>query len=110
MGASDEVFVSSLSTGNWESDPETGCLTHVLCSSGRVEAGLARFDTVQGPLTYTLPERETLLVLEGSSRIEIAGGRTLEMKEGDMVSLPKGTTATWHLTTPYREFFVFGAQ
>jgi len=75
-----------------------------------VEAGLARFDNVEGSLTYTLPERETLLVLEGNSRIEIADGRTLEMKQGDMVSLPKGTTATWHLTTPYREFFVFGAE
>jgi uncharacterized cupin superfamily protein len=57
---------------------------------------------------WTLPERETILVLEGTARIEIAGGPTLELLVGDMASLPKGATTTWHLTVPYKELWFFG--
>jgi uncharacterized cupin superfamily protein len=104
------IFVSRVSTSDWEQDPDIGGLMHVLCSVGRVEAGLSRFDEVDGPVTYTLPERETLLILEGRARIEIADASSLELQPGDMASLPKGAITTWHLTTPYREFWVFGAE
>src|SRR5262249_26705524 len=58
------------------------------------------------PVRWTIPERETLLVLEGEARIEIAGGPTLELKRGDIASLPAGSETTWHLTTPFKEFWV----
>ena len=54
----------------------------------------------------TLEERETALVLEGAATIEIEGGPTLEVKEGDLFSIPEGASTTWHLTKPFREFWV----
>ena len=103
------VFVSNLSTDQWEPDPEVGGELHVLCSGGDVEAGLSRYSNAPPePVTYTLPKRETLLVLEGKATIEILGGPTLELKAGDMASLPKGAHTTWHIAAPYREFWVLG--
>jgi uncharacterized cupin superfamily protein len=57
---------------------------------------------------YTLPKREALIVLEGTATIEILDGPTLDLKAGDMASLPKGAKATWHIAAPYREFWIFG--
>jgi uncharacterized cupin superfamily protein len=53
-----------------------------------------------------LPGRETLLILEGAARIEIEEGPVLELTAGDIASLPAGARTTWHLTTPFREFWV----
>jgi uncharacterized cupin superfamily protein len=101
------VFVSNLSTSSWEPDPEVGGEMHVLCSGAGVEAGLTRFVEGSDPLVrWTLPGRETILVLEGAARIEIAGGPTLELTVGDIASMPAGAETTWHLTLPYREFWV----
>jgi uncharacterized cupin superfamily protein len=101
------VFVSNLSTEVWEKDPEVGGETHYLCAGAGVDAGLTRFDEASvSRVQWTLPGRETILVLEGEARIEIAGGPTLELKAGDMASMPTGAETTWHLTLPYREFWV----
>ena len=45
-------------------------------------------------------------MLEGAVRIEIEGGPTLELKPGDMASLPKGAVTRWHLTLPFKEMWV----
>jgi uncharacterized cupin superfamily protein len=101
------VFVSKISTDAWEPDPEVGGEMHVLCSSNGVEAGLSRFAAGSDPVVrWTLPGRETVLVLEGAARIEVAGGPTLDLKVGDMASLPRGAQTIWHLTLPFREFWV----
>jgi ethanolamine utilization protein EutQ (cupin superfamily) len=103
-------FVSSLTTDAWEPDLEVGGEMHVLCSGVGIEAGLSRFGEDSDPVVvWTLPDRETLLVLEGKARIEVKGGPTLELKAGDMASLPKGAQTTWHLTLPFREFWVLGS-
>lgn len=104
------VFVSNVSTSDWEPDPDVGGLMHVLCTVGHVQAGLSRFDDVVGPVTWTLPERETFLVLEGAAHIDVEGAPSLDLQPGDFASLPKGALTTWHLTTPFREFWVFGAE
>jgi hypothetical protein len=69
---------------------------------------MSRFVDVADLESWTLPERETILVLEGAARIEISGGPTLELKVGDMASLPKGAKTVWHLTLPYKEVWFFG--
>ena len=104
------VFVSKVSTEEWEPDPEVGGEVHMLCEGVEVDAGLSRFRGVNGQqvVRYTPPAREVLLVLEGEVRIEIASGPTLELKPGDIASLPKGAETTWHLTTPFKEFWVLG--
>jgi uncharacterized cupin superfamily protein len=102
------VYVSNLSTEDWRSDPEVGGEMHVLVEGDGAYVGLSRFRDTTDPEPWTVPERETLLVLEGAARIEIAGGPTLELKVGDMASLPKGAATTWHLTLPYKEIWFFG--
>jgi uncharacterized cupin superfamily protein len=100
------VFVSTSSAEAWESDPEVGGELHVLCDGDGVQSGLSRFTEVTEPVTWTLPGRETLLVLEGAARIEIEDGPVLELTAGDIASLPAGARTTWHLTTPFKEFWV----
>jgi uncharacterized cupin superfamily protein len=99
------IFVSSVSTDVWEPDPEVGGEMHVVCDVGH-EAGLSRFTEDTGPVCWTLPARETVLVLEGEARLEIADGPTLELKSGDIVSLPEGARTTWHVSRPFTEFWV----
>jgi uncharacterized cupin superfamily protein len=110
MTGSPGVFVSNLSTSDWEPDPDVPGLMHVLCSTGGVEAGLTRVDQVDGPIQWTPPTREVLLVLEGRARIELPGAPALDLGPGDMASLPKGAVTTWYLTTPFREFWVLAGE
>ena len=107
MEVAEGVFVSNVSPEEWEPDTDPAGEMHILCSGVEVYAGLSRFPLDWNePVRWTLPARETLLVLQGEARIEIAGGPTLELKCGDMASLPKGADTTWHLTTPFKEFWV----
>src|SRR5215469_15415981 len=100
------VFVSSVSASTWEPDPEVGGEMHVLCSADGVESGLSRFTYATDPVRWTLPGRETIVILEGAARIQIDDGPVLELAAGDIASLPAGARTTWHLTTPFREFWV----
>ena len=100
------LFASSDAVHAWEPDPEVGGEMAVLCSVEEVEAGMSRFTDVAEPIIWALPARETLVVLEGEARIEIEGASTITLKAGDMASLPAGARTTWHLTTPFREFWV----
>lgn len=103
------VFVSKISTDEWEPDPDVpGSEMHELVHDGNIWAGLTRFTTVDGPSTWTPPQRETIHVLEGRTRIEIAGGPTLDLGPGDIASLPAGIETVWHVTAPFKEFWVFG--
>jgi uncharacterized cupin superfamily protein len=104
------VFISSTSVEEWERDNDPPGEVHTLCSSDGLEAGLWR--SVPGvtpePVRWTLPGREVIHVLEGEARIEIDGGPTLELKSGDIASLPEGAVTTWHLKPPFKEFWVLG--
>jgi len=100
------VFVSNVQPDEWQPDPEVGGEMHVLCEGVGVEAGLSRFKDASDPIRWTLPERETIMILEGEARIEIAGGPTLELQPGDIASLPANAATTWHLVQPFREFWV----
>jgi uncharacterized cupin superfamily protein len=48
--------------------------------------------------------------LQGSVRIEIAGGDTLELGVGDLLSLPPGVATTWHVTAPFEEMWVLASD
>jgi len=107
MGSASEVFVSSTATEEWEADPEVGGDVHVLCSGVGVEAGMSRMrGPLSEPIHYSPPGRETLLVLEGAARIEIEDGPTLDLTVGSIASIPAGAKTTWHVTTPFKEFWV----
>lgn len=83
---------------------------HVLVDAPDSYAGMTRYLEDPGPVKWTLPVRETLIVLEGTARIEIEGGPTLELGPGDMASLPGGAHTIWHVTVPYREVWFFPTQ
>jgi quercetin dioxygenase-like cupin family protein len=104
------VFVSNVGTDEWREDPEIGggAEEHVLFESDGLRAGMSRFseDADSTPPVWTLPQTQVLLVLEGEARIEIEGGPELNLKAGDMASLPKGAATTWHLTLPFKELWV----
>jgi uncharacterized cupin superfamily protein len=104
------VFVTSTSTEDWRPDPEVGggAEEHVLFDDGAMRAGLTRFATDADPTPppWTLAQTEVLLVLEGTARIEIEGGPTLDLKPGDLATLPKGAVTRWQLTLPFKEVWV----
>jgi uncharacterized cupin superfamily protein len=104
----DDLFVSSVNPGHWEPDPDVpGSEMHELVRADGMWAGLTRFRTVDGPSRWTPPQRETIHVLEGEVTIEIAGGPTIHLVPGDLASLPAGRETTWHITAPFKEFWVF---
>jgi uncharacterized cupin superfamily protein len=102
------VFVSNVATDEWKRDPEVGGEMHVLVEVEGAYAGMSRFTDADVVGPWTLPTRETVLVLEGAARVEIQDGPTLDLRVGDMASLPRGATTTWHLTLPFKEVWFFG--
>ena len=105
------VFVTQTSTDEWQSDPDVpGSQMHELVHADGLWAGFTRFTEVDGPVTWTPEQREIALILEGSVRIELVGGDSLELGVGDMFSLPPGGETTWHITTPFREMWVLASD
>jgi uncharacterized cupin superfamily protein len=103
------VFVSNTDTDDWEPDPEVGGDLHVLCADVGVDAGMSRFlEPPAGPVTYTPPSRETIVVLTGHARVEVAGGPTVELTPGVLASLPGGVECTWHIDPGFQEVWVIG--
>jgi len=101
------TYVSNTSTDDWASDPDVpGTEMHELLHEGGVWAGLTRILDVDGPISWTPPQRETIHVLEGAVRIETAGNVVLDLGPGDIASLPGGVPTTWHVTVPFKEFWV----
>ncbi len=101
------VFLSSTSTDDWQPDPEVGGEMHIVVQREDAFVGMTRYRDAPDGIPWTLPERETVLILEGAARIEIDGGPTLDLKVGDIASIPKGATTTWHVSAPFRELWFF---
>jgi uncharacterized cupin superfamily protein len=105
-----DVFVSRASTDEWALDPDVpGSQMHELVHADGVWAGLTRFTSMDGPLTWTPEHREVALILEGSVRVQIADGAPLDLGVGDLFSLPPGVETTWHITTPFKEMWVLAS-
>ncbi|HEY7195616.1 MAG TPA: cupin domain-containing protein [Gaiellaceae bacterium] len=99
------VYVSRVDSDDFEPDEEAGGFSHMLFEGG----GLWRPDPdTTGPYAdLELPARETIVVLEGSVKVEIEGGPTLDLGVGDMASMPKGAITTWHPSADFREVWVY---
>jgi quercetin dioxygenase-like cupin family protein len=103
------VFISRVTTEDFEPDPDVpGTEQHVLYAGAELSAGMSRIPADGDPITWTLPQREVLLVLEGTARIQIKDGPTLNLRAGDMATLPAGLQTTWHVSAPFKEFWVLG--
>ncbi len=77
------VFVSEASTDAWEPDPDVpGTQMHELVHADGVWAGLTRYTgytDADGPVPWAPDHREVAVILEGSVRIEIVDGGTLDL-------------------------------
>ena len=90
----------------WQPDPELpGSDAAELVRADGVWAGLTRYATVDGPVTWTPERREVAFILEGSARIE-AAGQTVDVAPGDLFSLDPGVETTWHITAPFKEVWI----
>jgi uncharacterized cupin superfamily protein len=103
------VFVTRVDADEWEHDEETGGLVHMLFDDGAASGGLWKLGPETGPVVsgLELPARETIVVLQGSARIEIQDGPTLELGPGDMATMPKGAVTTWHVSEDFKEIWLY---
>jgi uncharacterized cupin superfamily protein len=103
------VFVSRVETDDFDADDEIGGFTHTLFEDGETMAGIWKpgSDVDSWPKTEQLHARETIVVLDGSVRIEIEGGPTLDLRVGDMTSMPKDTITTWHPSADFKEIWLY---
>lgn len=102
------VYLTRTDREVWEHDPENGGLLHLLYEEGDQAAGLWKPAPEQTSAEgLVLPARETIVVLEGTVRIEVQGGPTLDLKPGDMASMPKGATTTWHPSPDFKEVWLY---
>jgi len=101
------LFVSTTTTDAWVPDPDVpGSEMHELVHADGIWAGLTRIGAVDGPQPWTPDQRETILVLEGRVRIEVDGEPVADLGPGDMASLPAHVATVWHVTAPFKEFWV----
>ena len=107
----DKYVKSSISTESYEpfmlGDKQAGEV-HWLTqtnSDGQVSySGLWRCEPMS--FDYEFPGDEILHVLQGSLQIEIAGGDTVTVQEGDIVAFDKGLKSVWTVQIPFKKFFV----
>jgi uncharacterized cupin superfamily protein len=101
------VFITRTSTDDWSSDPEVpGTEMHELVHADGVHAGLSRYTSASGPITWTPERREVALILEGSVRIEFGDGTDVSLGVGDLFTVPPGLETTWHISPPFKEIWV----
>ncbi|GAA3889351.1 hypothetical protein GCM10022381_34080 [Leifsonia kafniensis] len=60
-----------------------------------------------GPVEVVIHADETVHILEGRVRIEVADGPTHELTAGDVASFNAGTRTVWNIIEPTVEFFVY---
>jgi uncharacterized cupin superfamily protein len=103
------VYVSRVDSDDFEPDDEVGGFMHMLFEDGEAMAGLWKPEP-EVRREYEVdeaPARETIVVLAGSARIEIRGGPTLDLRVGDMASLPQGAATTWYPSPDFKKIWVY---
>jgi uncharacterized cupin superfamily protein len=103
ISSSDFVPISPTEGGWIPVEGDADARLHTLCKTDRVWSGVV---TLQ-PCTFEYPceHAGAIQLLEGSAIIT-AEGRTWEAGAGDVVYLQPGTTSTWVVREPMREFFI----
>ncbi len=103
------VYVSRVDSEEFEADDEIGGFTHMLFEDGETMAGIWKpgSDVDGWPKTEQLHARETIVVLEGSVRIEIQDGPNLDLGVGDLASMPKNAITTWDPSPDFKEIWIY---
>ncbi len=74
---------------------------------GSQAAGVFRCDP--SVFRYAWDADETIHVLEGSVRIEVDGGDSIDLGPGGLASFSAGDTGVWNVLAPFCEVFVLSA-
>ena len=103
------VYVSRVDSDEFEPDDEVGGFVHTLFEDGERAAGLWKIGSGVGRAGkgHETPARETIVVLEGSVRIDMQDGPTLDLSQGDMASMPKGAVTSWHPSPDFKEVWFY---
>ena len=111
MAVTKVVYQSNLDADSYEpflvdgkQQGEVHWLRDTAAGDGVLMTGLWRSEP--GSFPYTFESDETFLLLKGSVSIEIEGGDTVDLKEGDLLSFAAGSKATWNIHEPSKKFFV----
>jgi uncharacterized cupin superfamily protein len=75
--------------------------------NGSQAVGIYRGDPAS--FRYSWETDETVHVLEGSVRVELEDGDTVELGVGDIASFTAGGRGVWHILEPFCEVFVLSA-
>jgi uncharacterized cupin superfamily protein len=101
------ISVSRGASDGFEPDDEVGGLVQMLFEDGVAMAGRWKPDPgVRSYAGLVLPARETIVVLAGSTRIEVESGPTLDLGVGDVASMPKGAVTAWYPSPDFVKFWV----
>jgi uncharacterized cupin superfamily protein len=90
--------------GGWEPiEGNADARVHTFCETEQVWAGVA----VVQPCTFRYHHHHpsSIQLLEGEATVR-AEGHTFHLRAGEVVFFLRGTTATWEVKSPIREFFV----
>jgi uncharacterized cupin superfamily protein len=102
-----DVHVMRTDSESWVPDDEDGGQVQLHYEDGDTAAGLWQPGDDFATAENLLPARETIVVLQGTVRIEIHGGPTLELGAGDVASMPRGARTHWHPSTDFKEVWLY---
>ena len=102
------TYLSRAAARGWDADNDVGGWAHMLFDLDRDKAGLWKAEPGErrAAVAVEIPARETILVLEGSVHVTIDGGEPIELRVGDMLSIPPRSLVGWH---PSPDCLVFWA-
>jgi len=108
-------FASTVDASEFESfdlpdedilDGRPNARIHWLRPEGHGSQVAGVFRSEPAAFRYTWATDETIHVVEGSVRIEVDGGDTVELSVGGIASFTAGDRGVWHVLEPFCEFFV----
>ena len=101
------VFVSRVDSDDFAPDADVGGYTMLLTTGGDEVAGMWKPETGHTYAGHVLPARETIVVVSGTVRIDVDAGPTLDLRAGDIASMPAGAVTTWYPSPDFREVWVY---
>ena len=118
LSAMSRVFTSRVESSEVESfgfpdedvlEGEPNARVHWLRPEGHGSQLAGVFRCEPAVFRYTWEADETIHVLEGSVRIEVDGGPSVELTVGGIASCSGGDHGIWHVLEPFCELFVLTA-
>jgi hypothetical protein len=91
-----------LSSFQWVDLPEFGGREAIIYRSPDGRRVAAAFEE-SGKATFTYPFDEFLVVTSGTAKIKVHGGKTIELKKGDVAYLREGTSVDFEFSRDFSD-------